>query len=161
MWYKVLIFMCFAGCSIRPLYDFDSCKNRKNNIYVSNIANREGQKLRLFLQNNFRDLTFVKEKYYLFVDLKVDETPFAIANDGDAQRLKITYIADFMLKNSDNKIIISKKISLSSNRNISTIQGDVMLSLYGGNNDHVLKELAGRIIESIKMCLQTMEKDEN
>ena len=49
---------------------------------------------------------------------------------------------------------MDKNISVSTTYNIARAQGEVMLSLYGRINSALLKELARRIVENIKMNLE-------
>jgi len=107
-----------------------------------------------YLQDLIRDLDISDESYMLFVDLTEKKIPYALADDCNAQRLKINLIAKFTLKNSKGKEIVSASVSESTTRNIANAQGDVLLSMYDKVNGSVLKNLAFRIIENLKVALR-------
>lgn len=151
MWYKFLVLLFCVGCSVQPLYDTDN-KN-VGMIDVDVIAEREGQKLREYLRSDFRDLQFVKQRYVLSTTMAVTEKPFAIADDGNAKRVLISYTANIVLKDENRNPIYKKSVSVSVSSNISSAQGEVVLSMYGRNNSAALKELSRRITENIRMFL--------
>ncbi len=151
MWYKFLVFLFCIGCTVRPLYNVDD-KN-VGMIDVEVIAEREGQKLREYLRSDFRDLQFVKQRYVLSTTMSVTEKPFAFADDGNAKRVLISYTANIVLKDENRNPIFKKAVSVSMSSNISSAQGEVVLSLYGRNNAAALRELSRRITENIRMFL--------
>lgn len=142
--------MLCTGCSITPLYQ---TAESENCMEIDVIAEREGQKLRRYLKDSFRDLSFVNTRKKLSVTINKIEKPFAISDDGNAKRLLLTYVAHVVLKDHNNKVVYENNISTSISTNISNAQGEVLLSLYGNNNSSVLKELAYRITENIRMFL--------
>jgi hypothetical protein len=116
------------------------------------IAEREGQMLRRHLIDLFRDLQFSRRRYKLVVTLTSVEKPFAIASDGNAKRLKLSYCANVVLKN-EKDVVFMKSVSVSRSSNISNAQGEVVFSLYDRSSNALLKELGYRIAESIKVFL--------
>ena len=78
---------------------------------------------------------------------------YALADDCNAQRLKINLITNVSLKNSEGKEVISTSVSESTTRNIANAQGDVLLSMYDRVDGAVLKNLAFRIVENLKVAL--------
>ena len=125
----------------------------QNDIYVDVIAGRNGQMLRGYLQDLIRDLDISKEKYTLTVSLTENEIPYALADDCNAQRLRINLNANVILKNSEGKEVVSTSVFESTTRNVASAQGDVLLSMYNKVNGSVLKNLAFRIIENLKVAL--------
>lgn len=109
--------------------------------------------LRGYLQDLIRDLDISDEKYVLSVTLTEIEIPYALADDGNAQRKKINFIANINLKNFKGENILVTSVSESTTRNVSSSQGDILLSMYDRVNDSVLKGLAFRIIENVKIAL--------
>lgn len=158
----MVLCLLLAGCSVRPLYNNNvlqsgnfGCSNSKlNNIYVDVIAEREGQKLRSFLIDSFRDLKFAKKHYRLSVKLSENEREFALDLDNSAKRVMLTQTAHVILKGDAENVIFERDISASMSYNIAHSHGEVTLSLYGRHNDHLLKELCARIVENIRMALE-------
>jgi len=121
---------------------------------VDVIAEKSGQMLRGYLQDLIRDLSISDEQYVLSVTLTENDIPYALADDCNAQRLKINLIADVVLKDSKGKEIVSTSVSETTARNIASAQGDVLLSMYDKVNGSMLKNLAFRIIENLKVTLK-------
>ena len=144
--------MC-CGCSIRPLHEFKTGTEYQNNIYVDVVAGKSGQVLRGYLQDLIRDLDISGKRYVLSVNLKENKIPYALADDCNAQRLKINLIANVVLKNSEGKDIVVTSVSGATSRNIASAQGDVLLSMYDRVDGSVLKDLAFRIVENLKVAL--------
>lgn len=153
MWYRLSILLLCCGCSIRPLHELRTDSEYQNDIYVDVIAGRNGQMLRGYLQDLIRDLDISKEKYTLTVSLIENEIPYALADDCNAQRLRINLNANVILKNSEGKEVVSTSVFESTTRNVASAQGDVLLSMYNKVNGSVLKNLAFRIIENLKVAL--------
>lgn len=157
MWYKIsvicLLFFC-GGCSIQPLYEFEDESDYQKNIRVDVIFGKNGQKLRGYLQDLIRDLDISDENYTLSVTLTENDVPYALADDYNAQRLRINLIANVVLKDSKGKEIVSAYISESTTRNIASAQGDVLLSMYDKVNGSMLKNLAFRIVENLRVALR-------
>jgi hypothetical protein len=141
-----------AGCSVKPLYN--GTPGATSSISIDVIAERDGQILRRHLMDSFRDLGFnQKHRYRLTVTLGVVEKSFAIANDGLARRLLLSYTANVKLSNDKQEAIFEKSIFVSNSSNISNSQGEVIFSLHGRSNGSLLKELSYRIVESIEVFL--------
>ncbi len=150
-----LALLVISGCSVRPLYDgATSCDGKSSSIKVDVIANRDGQKLRSYLIDYLRDISFTDRKLRLTVTLSTVEKSFALDNTGAAHRLLSTSTAKVILRDENKKVIMDKNISMSTSYNIARAQGEVMLSLYGRMNSALLKELARRIVENIRMNLE-------
>lgn len=154
MWYRLGIFLLCCGCSVRPLHEFRTESEYQSNIYVNVIAGKNGQMLRGYLLDLIRDLDISNEKYVLSVNLKENRIPYALADDCNAQRLKINLVANVVLKNLEGKSVVTTSVSGSTTRNIANAQGDVLLSMYDGVNGAVLKDLAFRIVENLKVALR-------
>jgi hypothetical protein len=120
---------------------------------VDIIAERDGQKLRGFILDSLRDLGLTHKKYRLTITLAYTEKPFAHSSDGNAKRVRLSYTADVILKNEKREIIFRQPISVFISSNISSTPGEVLLSLYGRNNNALLKELSSRIVESLRVFL--------
>ena len=118
------------------------------------IAEKSGQMLRGYLQDLIRDLYISDEQYVLSVILTENDIPYALADDCNAQRLKVNLVADVILKDSEGKKVVSTSVSESTARNIASAQGDVLLSMYDKVNGSVLKNLAFRIVENLKVALK-------
>ncbi len=144
--------MC-CGCSIRPLHESKMESEYQNSIYVDVIGGKNGQMLRGYLQDLIRDLDVSDKNYTLSVILHENQIPYALADDCNAQRLKINLIANVVLKNSEGKKIVSTSVSESNTRNIANTQGDVLLSMYNRVSTDMLKNLAFRIVENLKVAL--------
>ena len=153
MWYRLGIFLLCCGCSVRPLHEFRTESEYQNNIHVDVIAEKNGQMLRGYLQDLIRDLDVSDEKYVLSVNLQEKRIPYALADDCNAQRVKINLIANIVLKNAEGKNVVVTSVTGSTTRNIANAQGDVLLSMYDGVGDAVLKDLAFRIVENLKIAL--------
>lgn len=117
------------------------------------IAGKNGQMLRGYLQDLIRDLDISDEKYILSVNLKEKRIPYSLADNCNAQRVKINLIANIVLKNAEGKNVVTISVTGSTTRNIANAQGDVLLSMYDGINGAVLKDLAFRIVENLKVAL--------
>lgn len=156
-----------AGCSVRPLYDtpFSSAASRRfSDINVDVIAEREGQKLRSYLIDSFRNRKFAGKQYRLTVTLSENEREFAADVDDSAKRIMLTQTAHTILRDNTGNIVFERDISASMSYNIAHSHGEVTLSLYGRHNDHLLKELCARIVENVHMALENeerMKKNEN
>jgi hypothetical protein len=135
------------------LYEENPSIGNHGGVAVDVIAERDGQILRGYLMDSFRDLNFSKCRYRLTIQLSSLEKPFAFASDGNAKRLRLYYTADVTLKDSQQKTLFHKLINVSRSSNISSAQGEVVFSLYGRNSGILLKELSARIIENIKVFL--------
>ncbi len=144
-----------GGCSIQPLYKLEAKSDCRNRIYVDVIPEKSGQMLRGYLQDLIRDLYISDEQYVLSVTLVENDIPYALADDCNAQRLRINLIANVVLKDSKEKDIVSTSISESTSRNIASAQGDVLLSMYDRVNGPMLKNLAFRIVENLKVALKS------
>jgi hypothetical protein len=161
----VMILLCcilFSGCSVEPLYDKRNDSNdllqvRDSCIEVDIIAERDGQKLRNFLMDSLRDLNLTEKKYRLIIRLSDEEKAFAFATDGNAKRLRLSYIANVALVNQIGKEVFSQSVTVSSNSNIANAHGEVLLSLYRRNSTPLLKELSARIVESVRIALLSLE----
>lgn len=153
MWYRLGIFLLCCGCSVRPLHEFRTESEYQNNIHVDVIAEKNGQMLRGYLQDLIRDLDVSDEKYVLSVNLQEKRIPYALADDCNAQRVKINLIANIVLKNAEGKNVVVTSVTGSTTRNIANAQGDVLLSMYDGVGGAVLKDLAFRIVENLKIAL--------
>lgn len=153
MWYRLGIFLLCCGCSVRPLHEFRTESEYQNNIYVDVIAGKNGQMLRGYLQDLIRDLDISDEKYILSVNLQEKRISYALADDCNAQRVKINLIANIVLKNAEGTDVVVTSVTGSTTRNIANAQGDVLLSMYDGVNGATLKDLAFRIVENLKVAL--------
>ena len=165
MWYRVCIFLLCCGCSVKPLYELKTEAGSeteseagavapfRNNIFVNVVAGKNGQMLRGYLQDLIRDLDISDEHYTLSVTLREVHIPYALADDGNAQRLKINFIADVDLKNFEGESVLSTSVSESTTRNVASSQGDILLSMYDRVNGSVLKGLAFRIVENLRLTL--------
>ncbi|MDR1375531.1 MAG: hypothetical protein LBJ45_01815 [Holosporaceae bacterium] len=151
-----LLFFC-VGCSVAPLYEENHPQRSCCNVTIDIIAERDGQILRRYLMDAFRDLHFQKRQYSLTIKLSSIEKSFAFASDGNAKRLRLYYTADAILKDSQKKILFRKLMNVSRSSNISSVQGEVAFSLYGRNSGVLLKELSDRIVENIKVFLSHEE----
>ncbi len=151
-WCKVCLCLFLAGCSIHPLYEQNK-EVSSDKIKISMIHGREGQKLYGFLEDLLRDINFADKQYWLNVNLTSESIPYALANDGNAQRLKIIFVAQVLLKNNQGEVVLDTLVKSSATRNISSSQGDALLSMYDANDNAVLKELAFKIVEYIKVAL--------
>jgi hypothetical protein len=200
----ILNLVSLTGCFITPqygdssaLYDDDykhvagtdrdrgSTVATGSNILVDVIGEREGQILRSYLVDSFRDLgNFSSKKYVLHIELSKSEKPFAFSDNEEARRVFFTYKADAKLIDvtangeaiaidfdnplDDGNLKIAKKITThkapslptkniqvvtSTTYNIFHPNGRVLLSLYGRHNNALLRELAYRIVEHIKVIL--------
>jgi hypothetical protein len=147
-----LFFFC-VGCSVAPLYEENTVAEDGSCIAVSVIAERDGQILRRHLMDSFRDLHFSKRHCRLIIKLSSTEKPFAFGTDGNAKRLRLYYTADVTLKDSQQKMLFHKLISVSRSSNISSTYGEVVFSLYGRNSGALLRELSNRVVENIKVFL--------
>jgi hypothetical protein len=155
----VLLFLQLSGgCTVRPLYD-DGNRSGESPLEVDVIAERDGQLLRGFIQDSLRDLCFVQKKYRLSVKLAYEEKPFAFATDGNAKRLQQSYIAHVVLKDAGGKEVVAHEVRVFTSRNISTAQGEVLLLQYGQQNSTLLRELSARIVESLKMFVETENRE--
>jgi hypothetical protein len=158
---KAVVFLLCVGCSVKPLYDdykvegCSSCAGSRGNpnIEVDVISERSGQELRGFIQDSLRDLDFAGRKYRLKIELTYVEKPFAYATDGTAKRIRSTYSADVVLKDEKGAVVFQRTVSVSFGSNVANAQGEVILSLYGRNNKAALRELAERIVESVKVFM--------
>jgi len=134
---------------------YDSCDEETStsaDLEVDVIAERDGQKLRGFIMDSFRDLQLhANKKYRLSVRLEYVEKPCAFTTDGNAKRVRMSYIANLTLKNEKGECVFTHPVSISSSSNISSAQGEVVFSLYGRNNHALLKELGNRIVENVKV----------
>ena len=110
--------------------------------------------LRGYLQDLIRDLYISDEQYVLSVTLTENDIPYALADDCNAQRLKVNLVADVILKDSEGKKVVSTSVSESTARNVASAQGDVLLSMYDRVNSSILKNLAFRIVENLKVALK-------
>ncbi len=126
----------------------------RSHIYVDVIPGKNGQMLRGYLQDLIRDLCISDKQYVLSVTLTENDIPYALADDYNAQRLRINLIANVVLKDSEGKEVISTSVSESTARNIASAQGDVLLSIYDKVNGSILKNLSFRIVENLKVALR-------
>lgn len=149
---------------MHPLYDSPSLSNKNNgihtekqSIFVDVIAERDGQKLYGYLYDLIRDLDLRGDRgpYRLTVSLSKNEVPYALDDGGNAQRLRVTFIAKVVLKDKKGTIILDTPITASITRNIASISGDILMSMYGSANNSLIKELALRIIENVKVALKS------
>lgn len=147
---------------MHPLYDHSPPPSNKSgtqterpSVYVDIIAGRDGQKLYGCLCDLIRDLDLHGNRgpYRLTVSLSKNEVPYALDDSGNAQRLRVTFIAKVVLRDKNNAVVLDCPISASITRNIASISGDILMSMYGSTNDSVIKELAFRIIENVKISL--------
>ena len=150
----MICLLFFSGCSIQPLYELETKSDCQNHIYVDVIAEKSGQMLRGYLQDLIRDLYISDEQYVLSVTLTENDIPYALADDCNAQRLRINLIANVVLKDSKGKKIVSTSVSETTARNIASAQGDVLLSMYDRVSGPMLKNLAFRIVENLKVALK-------
>ena len=153
----LLIFPAFflIGCTdIRPLYDTPANKSGLYEIEVNTIAERDGQKLRAYLQDTMKDIGLLFPKpYTMSIKLSGKEKQFAFTQDGNASREVFSYTADVTLIDSSKKVVLHKIVESSTEYNVSHTQGTIMLSLYGRNSDALIKELGDKIIENLRMNL--------
>ena len=152
--YAILGFAFFlSSCSdIRPLYDDDYRAKGAGDIEIDVIAERDGQKLRTYLQDKLSDMSLpFEKKHILSIKLENEEKQFAFSKDGNASREIFSYTADVALKNSDRQTVWQRKVSVSTEYNVSHTQGSITLSLYGRNKDALIRELGDRIIENLRM----------
>ena len=150
----LLGFMLFlSACSnIRPLYDDDYRAKGAGKIEIDVIAERDGQKLRTYLQDKLEDMALpFEKKHILSIKLESSEKQFAFTKDGNASREIFSYSADVALKNSERQTVWQREISVSTEYNVSHTQGSITLSLYGRNNDALIRELGDKIIENLRM----------
>ena len=147
---------------MHPLYDSPTPLNKsigaqaeKAGVYVDVIAERDGQKLYGYLCDLIRDLDLWGDRapYRLTVSLSKNEVPYALDDGGNAQRLRVTFIAKVVLRDKQAAVILDTPITASITRNIASASGDILMSMYGSNNDSLIKELAFRIIENVKISL--------
>jgi hypothetical protein len=129
------------------------CDVSDAHIDVDVIAERDGQKLRRFILDALRNLRLAKKGYRLTITLDFSEKPFAHSSDGNAKRLRLSYRADVILKDEKGKEIFSQPISVHTGVNIAGAHREVILALYGRNNNALLRELSSRIVENIRVFL--------
>jgi hypothetical protein len=122
-------------------------------ISVGVIADRDGQRLRSYLVDLLRDLPITDGKYLLDVCLSYREKAFAFGQDGYAKRQFFTYIADVGLMDCNRKTLMRRQIKVHSSHNISRGQWGIEVSLYGRHSSIVMKQLAYRIIEAVRVFL--------
>ncbi|MDR2795027.1 MAG: hypothetical protein LBB12_04590 [Holosporaceae bacterium] len=157
---KILIFLFLLGCSVRPLYQtgHGTAGGVASGIDVDVIAEREGQKLRAYLIDTLRDISIspklAHRHFRLKIDLSSSEKQYAFSTDGNAKRLKFSHVAHVVLQDENRKNLLDREISVYVGYNISHSQGEISLSIYGRNNETLLKELANKILENIKMVLE-------
>ncbi|MDR2681852.1 MAG: hypothetical protein LBB29_02295 [Holosporaceae bacterium] len=155
-----LTFLFLLGCSIRPLYHHADRNASKvaSNIDVDVIAEREGQKLRSYLIDIFRDIDIFSKlphrHFRLQINLSSSEKQYAFSTDGNAKRIKFSHVAQVVLLDENQRKLMDREITVSVGHNISHSQGEISLSIYGRNSETLLKELAHKILENIKMVLE-------
>jgi hypothetical protein len=136
---------------VSSLYEGSRKSSEKQNIDVDVIAERDGQQLRNYVVDLLRDLNFSDKKYRLTIQLTRVERAFAVATDGNARRVQLSYTANVVLKNEKGEAVGSWPVSVRSSSNISSLQGEVVFSLYARNNRVLLRELGVRIVENLRM----------
>lgn len=154
--------MCITGCKMRPLYSHADKLSTNESVIDSSCsfsikskksAERDGQKLRIYVNDNLRNLHLLDDKYNITIELDRQEKSYAVGMDSNAKRLLFSYIADIVIiDNHTMKVCYNKKVVVKSMNNISA-QGDVLFSIYRRYDDHLLKELAYRLVENIKVFL--------
>lgn len=157
LWYKTLALLLCTGCTIQPLYETKTesqVQTNGSNIFVEVISGKNGQVLRGYLQDLIRDLNVTDKPYTLSVSLDEKYVPYALTNEGYAQRLKINLTATVKLKDSNQKELVTLTVYESSSRNMSNSQEDILLLMYDKANALALKKLAFRIIENLKVVLK-------
>lgn len=158
--FLIILFLFSFGCSFSPLYSGSGDDNNNKNIKVGVIvAGKDGQKLRGFLIDAFRDILISKKNYNLEVELRKEEKTYALNEWGNATRVMFFYIAQIKFLDSlSHKVLLEKELQVYNTYNISD-RGDVLLAMYGNMNVGLLKELASKIAENIKMVIDTSEKN--
>lgn len=157
IFFAMVIFL--AGCSVSPLYDDETRAHEPSkNIKVGVIAGREGQKLRGFLIDMFRDVSYGRNQYELQINLTRGEDTYAINEFGNATRVMFSYTASVMFSELvTRKVLLKRDFKVYNSYNISD-QGDVILVIYGNLNVALLKELAGQISENVKIAISQNER---
>jgi hypothetical protein len=147
--------MIVTACSVRPLYDDDHLRQKYDDagITVGVIPERDGQRLRSYLVDLFRDLPIADGKYLLDVRLNCIEKSYAYGEDGYAKRQFFTHVADINLMDNDRKTLLQKQVKIFGSHNISRGQWGIEVSLYGRHNSNAMKELAYKIVEEIRVFL--------
>lgn len=158
IFFVAVIFL--ASCSVSPLYDTETRAHEPSkNIKVGVIAGREGQKLRGFLLDMFRDVSYGKNQYDLQINLTKGEDSFAINEFGNATRVMFSYTAEIVFTEvAGKKVLLKRAFKVYNSYNISD-QGDVILAIYGNLNVALLKELAGQISENVKIAISEVERE--
>ncbi|GHT97643.1 hypothetical protein FACS1894126_2080 [Alphaproteobacteria bacterium] len=127
-------------------------------IDVDVIAEREGQKLRSYLLDTLRDIKIsqksVDKHFRLKITLTSSEKKYAFSTDGNAKRILFSYVAHTQLLDENKNVLMNRDIYVSTGYNISHPHGEISLSIYGRNNEALIKELGYKILENVKMCLQ-------
>jgi hypothetical protein len=113
------------------------------------------------MQDALRDIPIHAErsgKLRLKVTLATDEKSYAISTYGSSDRILRSITANIYLEDGDHNVIISNKcITVSTSYNISHLHGEVSLAVYGQNNEQALKELSRKIVETIKVVLNSAQ----
>ncbi|GHU11326.1 hypothetical protein FACS189449_02550 [Alphaproteobacteria bacterium] len=160
MLYRFLILFLLWGCSVRPLYYTSPDAKDANTscpIDVDVIAGREGQKLRSYLLDTLRDIKIshksANKHFRLKITLVPSEKRYAFSTDGDAKRVLFSYVAHARLLDENKNVLMNRQISVSISYNISHSHGEVSMSIYGRNNEALIKELSYKILENVKMVV--------
>ncbi|MDR1334890.1 MAG: hypothetical protein LBJ19_01265 [Holosporaceae bacterium] len=152
-----------SSCSVSPLYD-ECCSEPQATsagVTVGVIGECDGQKLRSYLIDLFRDFPVKGNGYLLDVRLSRSEKSFAFEQDGYAKRRLFIYVADVNLLNSDRKLLMQRQIKVYVSYNISSGQWGIEVSLYGRHNNIMMRELAHRIVEAVKVFLSKKFSDDD
>ncbi|GHT94940.1 hypothetical protein FACS1894122_12040 [Alphaproteobacteria bacterium] len=147
MLYRVFVLFLLVGCSARPLYyaspDAEDTTTGCS-IDVDVIAEREGQKLRSYLLDTLRDIKIssksADKRFRLKIALTSSEKKYAFSTDGNAKRILFSYVARTQLLDENKNILMNRDISVSTGYNISHSHGEISLSIYGRNNEALIKE---------------------
>ncbi|MBE6447359.1 MAG: hypothetical protein E7015_02610 [Alphaproteobacteria bacterium] len=150
---KIFASLLCVSCSMHPLYSGSYCRSSSGSISVNTIPGRAGQRLYGFLEDYIRDIRPADKTYRLNVNLSIQTVPYALADDGNAQRLKVIFTADTILKDYFGTVIFHAPIRTTGSRNIVSSQGDVLLNIYEMNDSNELRDLAFKIVEQIKISI--------
>ena len=97
---KLILFLCLASCSFKPVFSGDS-----TDVFVAPISGINGIELRNSLNSQFGGMHDQNAKYLLVINLKEPKTKYkALERAGDAVWQEVKLDASYTLKQGDTEI---------------------------------------------------------
>jgi len=138
-----------TACGFEPMYGDAAMQSIRTplqgNLLIEPIANREGQVLKIALEDRFNPegIKFASPDYHLVITLRKTLIPAVVKSDGTIQRYDIWLDSSFKLTRvSDKTTLLESTLKRRGSYNVATDANFATHEAEGDVTERILKEMA-------------------